>query len=80
MGALVLNGAHIGAESIVAAGTLIPEGMVVPPGSLVMGVPGKLRRPITDEERAGLRQYAQNYVEYKETYLAESGVHADARN
>ena len=80
MGASILNGADIGAESIVAAGSLVPEGMVVPPRSLVMGVPGKVRRPITEEERNGLRTYAQNYVEYKETYLAESGVPADAHN
>lgn len=80
MGALILNGGSIGAESIVAAGTVIPEGMLVPPGSLVMGVPGKVRREVTDEERASLRRYAQNYIEYKETYLAESGVPAAARN
>ena len=71
MGAIILNGAKIGDECIVAAGTLIPEGMEVPPRSLVMGLPGKVRRPITEEERAGLRTYAQNYYEYKETYLAE---------
>ncbi|MFI5183753.1 MAG: gamma carbonic anhydrase family protein [Vicinamibacteria bacterium] len=71
MGATILNGAHVGAESIVAAQTLVPEGMVVPPGSLVMGVPGKVRRPVTEEERLGLRRYAENYFEYKETYLAE---------
>ena len=52
-----------------AAGTLVPEGMEVPPRSLVMGLPGKVRRPITEEERQGLRAYAQNYFEYKETYL-----------
>ena len=51
---------------------LIPEGMVVPPRSLVMGVPGKVRRPVTEEEREGLRRYADNYYEYKETYLAEA--------
>jgi carbonic anhydrase/acetyltransferase-like protein (isoleucine patch superfamily) len=72
MGAIILNGASIGEECIVAAGTLIPEGMQVPPRSLVMGLPGKVRRPITEEERQGLRVYAQNYYEYKETYLAES--------
>jgi carbonic anhydrase/acetyltransferase-like protein (isoleucine patch superfamily) len=72
MGATILNGAHIGEECIVAAGTLIPEGMVVPPRSLVMGVPGKIRRPVTEEERQGLRRYAQNYYEYKEIYLAEA--------
>jgi len=72
MGATILNGAHIGAESIVAAQTLVPEGMVVPPGSLVMGVPARVRRPITEEERQGLRRYAESYFEYKETYLAEA--------
>ena len=72
MGAIILNDAKIGDECIVAAGTLVPEGMEVPPRSLVMGLPGKVRRPITEEERQGLRQYAQNYFEYKETYLAEA--------
>jgi carbonic anhydrase/acetyltransferase-like protein (isoleucine patch superfamily) len=47
--------------------------MKVPPRSLVMGLPAKVRRPITDEEREGLRHYAQNYYEYKESYLAEAG-------
>jgi carbonic anhydrase/acetyltransferase-like protein (isoleucine patch superfamily) len=72
MGATILNGAKIGDNSIIAAGTLIPEGMEIPAGSLVMGLPGKVRRPITDEERASIRVYAQNYFEYKETYLAEA--------
>ena len=72
MGATILNGARIGDNSIVAAGTLVPEGMEIPAGSLVMGLPGKVRRPLTDEERASIRVYAQNYFEYKETYLAES--------
>jgi carbonic anhydrase/acetyltransferase-like protein (isoleucine patch superfamily) len=72
MGATILNGAHIGEEAIVAAQTLVPEGMVVPPRSLVMGTPAKVRRPITEEERAGLRRYAQDYLEYKEAYLAEA--------
>jgi carbonic anhydrase/acetyltransferase-like protein (isoleucine patch superfamily) len=71
MGATILNEAHVGEESIVAAGSLVPEGMVIPPRSLVMGVPAKFRRQVTEEERAGLRQSAQNYFEYKETYLAE---------
>jgi len=71
IGATILNDARIGEECIVAAGTLIPEGMTVPPRSLVMGMPGKVRRPVTDEEREGLRRYASNYFEYKETYLAE---------
>jgi len=72
MGATILNGSHVGAESIVAAQSLVPEGMVVPPRSLVMGVPARVRRPITDRELDGLRQYAQSYFEYKEAYLAEA--------
>jgi carbonic anhydrase/acetyltransferase-like protein (isoleucine patch superfamily) len=71
MGATILNDAHVGEECIVAAGALVPEGMKVPPRSLVMGVPGKVRRTISEEERQGLRRYANNYYEYKETYLAE---------
>src|SRR6185503_11421499 len=51
MGATILNDAHVGERSIVAAGTLVPEGMEIPPGSLVMGLPAKVRRPLTDEER-----------------------------
>jgi len=71
MGATILNDARIGEESIVAAGTLVPERMEVPPGSLVMGLPARVRRPVTDEEREGIRRYASNYFEYKESYLAE---------
>jgi carbonic anhydrase/acetyltransferase-like protein (isoleucine patch superfamily) len=71
MGATILNDAHVGAESIVAAGSLVPEGMVIPPRSLVMGTPAKFRRQLTDEEREGLRLSAANYYDYKESYLAE---------
>ena len=46
MGVIILNGARIGAGSIIAAGTLIPEETVIPPGSLVMGVPGKVRKQL----------------------------------
>jgi carbonic anhydrase/acetyltransferase-like protein (isoleucine patch superfamily) len=73
MGATILNGVHVGSECIVAAGSLVPEGMVVPPGSLVMGLPAKVRRPVTEEERAGIRAHAENYRRYKEDYLAEAG-------
>ncbi|HET7746604.1 MAG TPA: gamma carbonic anhydrase family protein, partial [Vicinamibacteria bacterium] len=67
MGATLLNGCHIGEECIVAAGTLVPEGMVVPPRSLVMGLPAKVKRPLTDEERESIGRYSSNYYEYKET-------------
>ncbi|MBV2356400.1 gamma carbonic anhydrase family protein [Streptomyces sp. J2-1] len=54
MGATVLNGAVIGAGSLVAAQALVPQGMVVPPGSLVAGVPAKVRRELSEEERQGV--------------------------
>ena len=73
MGAIVLNGAVVGEESIVAAGALVPEGMQVPPRSVVMGAPAKVKREVTEEERAGLRRYAENYVRYKDEYRAEAG-------
>jgi carbonic anhydrase/acetyltransferase-like protein (isoleucine patch superfamily) len=71
MGATVLNDAHIGADSIIAAGTLVPEGMEIPPRSLVMGVPARFKRQVTEEERLGIRRYAANYFDYKESFLAE---------
>ena len=69
MGAIVLNGARIGSDSIVAAGALVVEGAQVPPGSLVMGSPAKVRRPLTDEEKASIRDYAARYVKYRLDYL-----------
>ena len=72
MGAIVLNGVEVGEECIVAAGTLLPEGMKVPSRSLVMGVPAKVRRAISEKECLGLREYAEHYLEYKEAYLAET--------
>ncbi|MBO8200509.1 gamma carbonic anhydrase family protein [Streptomyces smyrnaeus] len=72
MGATVLNGAHIGAGSLVAAQTLVPQGTVVPPGSLVAGVPGKVRRELTEEEREGVRLNALAYVELAAQHRAAS--------
>jgi carbonic anhydrase/acetyltransferase-like protein (isoleucine patch superfamily) len=63
IGATVLNGARIGAGSIVGAGAVVPEGAVIPPGSLVLGIPGRVRRPTTDTEREGLVAQAGRYVE-----------------
>ena len=70
MGAILLNGSRVGSESIVAAGTLLVEGMQVPPRSLVMGSPGKVKRPLTDEEVAEIQQYADRYVSYRLDYQA----------
>lgn len=63
MGATVLNGARIGTGSLIAAQTLVPQGMEVPPGSLVAGVPGKVKRELSDEEREGIKLNAAVYVD-----------------
>jgi len=69
MGAILLNGAHIGAGSIVAAGTLVTEGMKVPPKSLVMGSPGKVKRLLTHAEIADIQLYADRYVGYRLEFM-----------
>jgi carbonic anhydrase/acetyltransferase-like protein (isoleucine patch superfamily) len=74
IGAIVLNGAVVGEESIVAAGALVPEGMQVPPRSVVMGAPAKVRREVSEDERAPLRRYAENYVRYKDDYRSAEGA------
>ncbi len=71
IGAIVLNGALIGRESIIAAGALIPEGVVIPPRSLVAGLPGRVRRTLTDADVESIRTYARNYLDYKEVYLSQ---------
>ncbi|THG31752.1 gamma carbonic anhydrase family protein [Naasia lichenicola] len=69
MSATVLNRAVIGAQSLVAAGAVVLEDTVVPPRSLVAGVPAKVRRSLTDEEVAGLQRNAATYVELSRSYL-----------
>ena len=68
MGAMLLNGATIGRDSIVAAGTLVTEETKIPPRSLVMGRPGAVKRALTDAEVASIRDYADRYVGYKKDY------------
>jgi carbonic anhydrase/acetyltransferase-like protein (isoleucine patch superfamily) len=68
MGAILLNGATIGDDSIVAAGALVPEETVTPPRSLIMGVPGRVRRGLSDEEVARVLASARSYVGYLEDY------------
>src|SRR4051812_1879028 len=69
MGAILLNGAPVGAGSIVAAGTLLVEGQKVPPRSLVMGSPGKVKRLLTQAEIADIQVYADRYVGYRLDYM-----------
>jgi carbonic anhydrase/acetyltransferase-like protein (isoleucine patch superfamily) len=68
MAALLLNGVKIGHDSIIAAGSLLPEELVVPPRSLVMGRPGRVKRALSDEEVAKIRCYADSYVAYRLDY------------
>jgi carbonic anhydrase/acetyltransferase-like protein (isoleucine patch superfamily) len=71
MGSTLLSGARIGAGSIVAAGSLVLEGQEIPPRSLVMGAPARVRRPTTDEEVGRIRNNAQSYVQLSREYLGE---------
>jgi len=73
MGAILLDGAHVGSQSIVAAGTLVTEGMKVPPRSLVMGSPGKVKRLLTHAEIAEIQTYADRYVQYRLDYMNADG-------
>lgn len=72
MGSRVLDGAVIGQGSLVGAGALVPEGMKVPPHTLVVGVPARVKRPLTEQESAHLQQSWLNYIQYKDTYLREA--------
>ena len=62
MGATILDGAVIGRDSIVGAHALVTKGAQIPPGSLVMGMPAKVVRPLSPEEIAGIRTWADHYV------------------
>lgn len=69
MRATILNNAKVGAHCIVGAGALITEGTVIPPRSLVLGMPAKVKRELTDAEVENIDEYARRYYQYKETYL-----------
>jgi carbonic anhydrase/acetyltransferase-like protein (isoleucine patch superfamily) len=69
MGAIVLNGAVVGEGSIIGAGALVKEGMVVPPRSLVVGVPGKVVRTLDEESLKDRVAHAEKYVAlWRENY------------
>jgi carbonic anhydrase/acetyltransferase-like protein (isoleucine patch superfamily) len=72
IGAIVLNGAKIGKGSVIAAGAMVPEGAEIPPDSLAMGVPAKVKRQVTPEERERFRLNALHYVEAARIYKEES--------
>src|SRR5258707_9929654 len=64
IGAIVLNGARIGTGSIVAAGALVTEGNELPPGSVVVGMPGKILPQATEQDRLRIKKHADSYIIY----------------
>src|SRR3989442_7995620 len=70
IGSIVLDDVRVGAQSLVAAGSLVTPGTIIPPRSMVMGMPAKVKRALTDEEVADLAHYWQNYVEDSRAYLS----------
>jgi carbonic anhydrase/acetyltransferase-like protein (isoleucine patch superfamily) len=71
MGSILLDGARIGAGSLVGAGALVTPGTDIPPNSLVLGSPAKVKRAISESEREQIRYGAHHYVELARRYLAE---------
>ena len=69
MGSIILGGARIGEYSIIGAGALVRENAVIPPRSVVLGVPGKVVREVTEEEMETQRWRARHYVQRAKTYL-----------
>ncbi|MEM6911932.1 MAG: gamma carbonic anhydrase family protein [Verrucomicrobiota bacterium] len=69
MGAIVMDHSVIGEQSLVAAGTLVLKHTIVPPGSLVLGSPARVVRPLSPEERASLKPWAEKYVRVSRKYL-----------
>ena len=71
MGAIIMDGAVIGEDSVVGAGALVVEGTIVPPKSLILGSPAKVKRAVTEQELAWVKESAENYVRYARKYLSD---------
>lgn len=69
MKAVVLSGCHVGRHSLIGAGAVLPEGTRVPEGSLVLGVPGRVVRPLRPEEIERIHANARSYVDLSRAYL-----------
>lgn len=74
MGAILMNRSVIGDECLIAAGALVPEGSVIPPRSLVVGVPAKVLRELSNDEVAGLHRNARVYTEHRDRHRDASDV------
>ena len=78
MGSIVLDGAHVGSDVVIAAGTLVPPKMVIPDGVMVMGRPAKVVRSITENDRLWSQHAAAQYVGYADAF-ARQGIGEFAR-
>jgi gamma-carbonic anhydrase len=68
IGAILMDGVRVGRQSLVAAGSLLTPGTIIPPRSLVIGSPARVKRELTDDELAYLLQSWRNYTELKKHY------------
>ncbi|MEO8285497.1 MAG: gamma carbonic anhydrase family protein [Chloroflexota bacterium] len=72
MGAVLLSRCHIGEDTVIGARALVTEEVEIPSGSLAIGMPARVKRPLTTEEREGILKSARHYTEYARQYLAET--------
>jgi carbonic anhydrase/acetyltransferase-like protein (isoleucine patch superfamily) len=69
IGSIILDGVRIGKQSLIGAGSLVTPNTQIPPRSLVMGAPARVKRDLTDQELAGMIENWQHYVELKRSYM-----------
>ncbi len=74
MGSIILNGAEIGRDTIIGAGSLVTQGKIIPSGVLCMGVPAKVIRELTIEEKESIRESAEHYVEHSKKYIINNTI------
>jgi gamma-carbonic anhydrase len=74
IGAIILDAAEIGSDSVVGAGSLVPPGKIIPPHSFVLGSPARVVRQVTPGEMDWIRGTAERYVDYTHRYRAQSGA------
>ncbi len=72
MGSIIMDGAQIGEDSVLGAGSLVTEGTIIPPKSLALGSPAKVKREVTAKELAWIKESAENYVRYAAKYIGTS--------
>ena len=73
IGSVILNGAKIGKNCIIGSKALITEGMEIPDGSMVLGIPGKIKKTLNEEEQSLVPLGAEHYIENYKRYKAQLG-------